>query len=221
MHKRFYKPALMCIALAIFWSSSTQARRVGSGEAIFILPYVQSQTIDFEGGAKADINSDPGIGFGFAYNYSSKLAGRVDFLWNNVSYDATRIIDDADRTEEIVSGRLDTFNLLLGGEYYFLENELSPFVAAGIGWNYIDTNIPSGPPSNVCWWDPFWGYICSGYRPTYGSNEFSYNFGLGLRVPVGRSNFLKVGYYTSYSDLNNSTSSTSIDTFRFEFGFSY
>jgi len=194
------------------------ADRQGTNEAIFILPFVQSQSIDFEGGAKADINSDPGLGFGFAYNYTSKINARMDFTWNDINYDATRVLDDNNATTQRFSGELSIFSFLLSGEYYFRPKGVTPFLSGGIGWNHVDTHIPSGPPSSVCWWDPFWGYICDGYQPTYGEREFSANLGAGLRVPVGRSHFVKLGYYSATMDYGSSSSSHNTETIRFELG---
>jgi len=57
-------------------------------------------------------------------------------------------------------------------------DSLSPL--AGIGWTWIDTNIPDGPPVGGCWWDPWWGYVCTTTYPTKTKSAFSYQATLGV-----------------------------------------
>ena len=52
------------------------------------------------------------------------------------------------------------------GSYNFSEKEFTPFVTGGLGWTYIDTNIPTGLPENICWAYPWYGYYCTTYVPT-------------------------------------------------------
>jgi len=64
------------------------------------------------------------------------------------------VLDDAEDTRQFLSIALDSFSASVGGEYYLNSCQLKPFLSANIGWNRIDTNIPSGLPDTVCWWDP-------------------------------------------------------------------
>jgi len=68
---------------------------------------------------------------------------------------------------------------------------LTPFVMGGVGWAFVDSNIPSGPPQGVCWWDPWYGYVCGYYQNTYTKDYFSYNLGIGARWDVVPDFFLR------------------------------
>ena len=71
----------------------------------------------------------------------------------------------------------------------------------GIGWTFVDSNIPSGPPEGVCWWDPWYGYVCTAYQNTYTKNYFSYNLGLGARWDVYPGFFLRGSVGWQWMDL--------------------
>ena len=77
--------------------------------------------------------------------------------------------------------------------------DFTPFVVGGIGSTYIDTNIPNGPPSNQCWYDPWWGYYCGIYVPTKTAYYVSYSGGLGVRFDLDRSIFLRASVPVSGS----------------------
>ena len=115
--------------------------------------YVNSTSIDFGGGAKADIVGDMGWMFGFGYNFNEKLALDFDFGWNSMSYTGTRVVEDT--SKEIFSGRMDTSSTRFNLIYHFMDKRLTPYITGNIGWTWIDSNIPAGPPSSGCWWDPW------------------------------------------------------------------
>jgi len=212
----------MCVLLyASIIYSEAYAERGGKFDFSLVLPYLSGEDIEFEGGARAEINSDPGFGFGFSFNTSDKLAWRGDFLFNSVSYNATRVLDDGEFTREIFGGNIDTSSILFGADYYFSARAFSPFVNANAGWLFLDPNIPSGAPQSACWWDPWYGYDCHDYQSTYTDTNFVYGIGAGLRFQVNRHNFVKIGYYTEYMDFAQSSSSADFDSIRFELGVSY
>lgn len=213
--------SLAALALLAMLSTNTFATQEGTTEFSLLIPYLDSTDINFKGGTSAKIDSDPGFGFGFAYNYSSNLAGRIDMTWNSTSYSATRILDDGSQTSRSINGQLETFSISVGGDYYFMDDDFSPFVNGNLGWNIIDTNIADGPPSTACWWDPWYGYICNTYQSTRREDSVFYSLGAGLRMEVGRGNFLKLGYYESWPDIENASGSPSLGTIRLEIGFKY
>ena len=81
------------------------------------------------------------------------------------------------------------------GTYNILAGNFTPFVTGGMGWTYIDTNIPSGLPENVCWAYPWYGYYCATYVQTQSTTRFSYNVGAGLRLDAGRGVFRAAGEF--------------------------
>ena len=184
---------LISCASILVLSSASYADRRDNFEFTLIVPFVMSEEVEFDGGASIDINDDPGFGFGMGYHYTDNFALRGDVTWNSVSYDATRVLDDGNGTEERYSGKLDIFALSFGGDYYFTTGTLSPFVNGNVGWTNIDTNITDGGGDTVCWWDPWWGYVCDTILTTYQEDYWHYGVGAGLRLDLNRSTFLRLG----------------------------
>jgi hypothetical protein len=59
-----------------FAGAGSPSDRGGKWETFFSGNYVDSTSIDFDGGAKVDINGDLGFLFGFGYNFNEK--GLID-----------------------------------------------------------------------------------------------------------------------------------------------
>lgn len=201
---------------------STQANAVREGEIDVTLfsPYQTSESVDFDGGASADLDSSAGFGFGVAYNYTNNLAVKAEFSWNSFGYEAHAVLEDDYVTVDF-RGEMDNLTLLFGGDYYLTRGQLSPFINANFGWSWLDSNIPKGRPSTGCWWDPWWGYVCSSYQNTHSENSMFYGLGLGARFDISRKSFVKVGYYETWMDWDNIDGSASLSTFKFEFGWSF
>lgn len=193
----------------------------GAWEFSLNIPYLNDVDHDFDGDASASIDGDFGLGVGIAYNLSERIALRSDISWNSMDYSGTRILDDGAGTIERIKGEMDTLNLSFGGDYYFTTGDFSPFINGNFGWSFIDTNIPNAPPQVVCWWDPWWGYICDGFQETRDENAFFYGIGAGLRFDLGRNSFIKAGYYWQQVDFDNASGSPDFDMIRIEFGVSY
>jgi hypothetical protein len=197
------------------------AARAGKTDSGLLITYAYEQEIDFESNTSVEFNSDFGWGFGFGYNYTNKLAARVDFSFNSISYDAYRVIENLERSQHVYGSELETFTLRFGGDYNFMEGKTTPFVNGSIGWTFADTNVPDGPPDAVCWWDPWFGYYCSGYQSTHTEDSFIYSVGAGMRFDFFQSNYVKFGYYIDFLDLDEASGSTDFDSLRLEIGASY
>ncbi|HEY5603208.1 MAG TPA: outer membrane beta-barrel protein [Gammaproteobacteria bacterium] len=209
--------ALLAGSSACLAEGGSASHRKGQWQGLISTNYVNSDTIDFGGGASADINGDMGWLFGFGYNFDEHLALDFEISWNSVSYTATRVLDPGG--PEQFGGWLDTSSTRFNLTYNFMAKALTPFISANIGWAWIDSNIPSGPPSSTCWWDPWWGYICSGYQPTYSRTEFTYGAGLGLRFDLGNNVFLRGIIGQQWIDVSNASSTPDFTMYRFDFGF--
>ncbi len=206
------------VIVALISCQTVLAREEADVEYSFIIPYLDGEVIEFDGGAEASIESDIGFGFGVSGFYSDQMAGRMDFLWNSSSYAATRVLDDGNQTEELFAGSFDSFSLLFGGDYYLTRSKLAPFVSANFGYTYIDSNIPANAPVSACWWDPWYGYICDSYIPTYAKDTWSYGVGAGIRFDVSDRHFIKFGYYEEWIDIDRAKGSPGIGVFKLEFG---
>jgi len=166
--------------------------------------YVASKTIDGGGGSQLDLDAAYGLGLGFGYNLTDNFALHLDGSWGSSDYQATIATTDtggvpAGSTK--VGGTLDTATVALNLSYYVLDGPLTPYVTGGIGWTFVDSNIPSGPPEGVCWYDPWYGYVCTSYQNTYTRNYFSYNMGLGARWDVMPGFFVRGSVVWQWVDL--------------------
>ena len=167
--------------------------RGGNWEFILPLAYTDTTTVHGQGGSSLRINNDWSTGFGFGYNINDIFQVNGLFTWAYRSYDATVIFADGS-TPRRYSNYMDTSTIGLNGVYYLLGGNFTPFISAGIGYTYIDTNIQTGPTSGSCWWDPWYGYVCTSYNNTKTESDWSYNAGIGVRFDVSRAFSLQGSY---------------------------
>lgn len=214
--------SLLCAVPGVVFAQSDQGSfaRAGSWDFMLHPQYLEGTEVKFEGGSKADIENDWGFGFGMNYNYSQRLALGFDFSWNDSNYTATRILDNPQNEEVKVGGTLQSTVLAFNANYYFTDGKLAPFVAGTLGWTFLDSNIPSGPSESVCWWDPWYGYICGSYTPTKSTDEFGYGIGAGLRWDVTRSFFVRGSVMEYWVSVEKATDDVTATTARIDFGFS-
>jgi len=178
--------------------------RQGRSEITLQPRYIASKEIDAGGGSKVDLDSAFGFGLGFGYNFTNNFALHIDGSWASADYQAKIATTNSGGTPTgttTVGGTLDTTTVALNLSYYFLDGPLTPFVMGGIGWTWVDSNIPSGPPTGTCWYDPWYGYVCTSYQNTYTKDYFSYNLGLGARWDVFPGFFLRGSVGWQWVDL--------------------
>lgn len=221
------KPALNVLVTTLFLNLSfisTQSvavpgNRTGQWQISLIPSYTNSKSIQFDGGAAADINAHSGFAIGIGYNFSDYLELDLDIGSANANYTGTRISDDGNDTEKY-NGTYYTSHMNLGLTYNFIASRLTPFVKGNLGLNYVDSGIPTGNIGTVCWYDPWWGYYCGPYAQTYTSSDLSYGADLGLRFDITSKVFLKGSVGQTYIDFNNS-STTDFTIYKFIVGFSF
>lgn len=222
MHKKTNNSLLQfSFLLLVMFSTNSQATfydsRMEKWE-FFLAPTVtNSKVLQFDNGAQADINKQSGLGFGLGYNLNNHVELSVIFASSNANYTGTRILDDGNNTVEKFSSNLYTSKIDFGFTYNLLSSALTPYVSANIGMTYIDSGIPTGNIGTVCWWDPWWGYICSPSVQTYTATEFNYGAGVGLRYDFNRKLYIKGGIATNYLDINSSNT-PDFTSYQFIFG---
>ncbi|EAQ98884.1 porin family protein [Congregibacter litoralis] len=215
---------LLIVALALF-SLTAQAQfagpmvqRSGKWETTIGLYLTGSESSDGLNESSVDIDSGYGIGFSAGYNFTQNLALRFDGSWSRADYDA--VLDTEDEGLVFINHRLTTFTGQFNGVWNLLDGPFTPYVQAGIGWTYLDSNVADGPPSTGCWWDPWWGYICSNFYSTYAETNFSWNIGAGLRYEFGRGMFVRGGWEQTTIDGGQGADPT-FDAFRAELGWQF
>lgn len=205
------------VVLAGFaFSVAAQAQDRDAGwEVGMDLVYQDSYDLEFDGGTTADIDSDVGLSFSFGYRFSPLL--EVQFLldWQTVDYEALIVTDPPGVTG--VRGEYEAFTPRVNLQYNFIDGPLTPFIMGGIGYSFIDTNIPNGRPSTGCWWDPWYGYICTTVQPTKNIDEFVYQIGIGGRWDLSDSVSARLSVENHWPNLGNGSPSV----IQAKLGFSY
>jgi opacity protein-like surface antigen len=189
--------------------------RDGKWERTFQLLSSQSTSINGENGTGVDIDSDTGWGFTLGYNLNQHVLINFEFSSLTPDYEAT-LIDDKGESHTI-NHEMNVVQSQLNLVYHFMTEQFTPFVQAGLGWSYLDSNIAKGPPNSICWWDPWWGYVCDNYQNTFNDTRFSYNVAAGVRYELDNSMFFRASYQQSWIDLTDSEDAD-IGSFHLEIG---
>lgn len=195
---------------------STESQRAGRWETTLGVFATSSESASGANGSSIDVDTGYGLAFGVGYNFTQKLALRFDGAFLRADYDA--ILNTEDEGPVDISHRLTGFNGQINGVWNLLEGNFTPYLQAGIGWTYLDSNVSDGPPSTGCWWDPWWGYICAPFYSTYSDTNFSFNVGAGLRYEFGRGMFARGGWEQTHVDGNSGGADPTFDAFRVEIG---
>ncbi len=195
-----------------------QTYRANNWEASIQLIGTSSEKFDGAGGSSLDVDSEIGLGAGFTYNVSQHLALGFDMLWVRPDYKSVFVTEEGETVS--VKHTMSVFNGQFNGTWNILDGPITPYLQAGLGWTYVDSNVADGPPTTGCWWDPWWGYICRPFYSTYSDTNFSWNVGAGLRFDLTRDMFVRGGYELMTID-GNSNVDPSFDAFRIELGWKF
>jgi opacity protein-like surface antigen len=161
--------------------------------------YQPTTNVDFDGGSKVEFNSSTGFLVGLGYELSPHLEIGSNFTYDERNYEGDLAGDEPGETFP-VRGSLQSMGVLFDLNYYFMTGRFTPFVTTGLGWNFVDTNIPTSPPQVGCWWNPWYGYICEGFQDTKSVDGFAYQLGAGIRYRVSPSISLSGTYRMSWLD---------------------
>ncbi len=191
-------------AVCSAWSLAAHADREVGWEFGGELIYQDSGHFDSDEGSSASLDSDIGIALTFGYRMSERLELTFGLDWNNIDYNAHVVSDTFPGVSADVEGELESFTPRVGVNFNFMEGPFTPYVSGMIGYAFIDTNIPDGPPQTGCWWDPWYGQICGTWQETRSTEEFTYGVGLGVRYDVNDAWSLRFGYDKRWIDANGS-----------------
>jgi hypothetical protein len=210
MKMKLVKLTVAMTAVMLGWSAAASAQgtfsRAGSWDLYIGPQYVESKTLHFDGGARAELEDSASLLFGFGYHPNRALC--FDFMFSSASADYVGIARNAAGDERRFVSDMTSSSFSLGATYYILPTKLTPFVSAIIGYTYIDSGVENGEYYDSCWWDPWYGYYCSPYADTYSSSDFSYGGAVGLRYDFDNHFFLKGTVGVTDVDMNTTGSST-------------
>ena len=210
--------AMACVVLASATVADAQYRE-DRWEFSLGTFYQLGTTIDGQEGTGLETGNDFGFSLGGGYNFTDRLATTFGFQWAGVGYDATALDEDLNPVD--ISGKYDSFTLSGNLVYYFSDGPLSPYVGAGIGWTFLDTNIPNGAPSTGCWWDPWYGWVCYTSYPTETRNSFSYQASLGVRWDFNYSTFARLAWTSQWQTWGNANGTPRFDVIALEIGWMF
>jgi opacity protein-like surface antigen len=195
-------------------ANAKYTKRADKWEASFKLLNNQSSDVDGQGGSGLAIDSDYGWGFTLGYNVNPHILLNYEFSSSTPSYKAIEI-DNTGGSQQ-VNGKMDLLESQFNVVYSLFASQFTPYVQAGVGWSYIDSNIVSDV-SQGCWWT-WWGeYYCDTFVNTYDDTRFSYNVAVGFRYELDNSLFLRASYKQSVIDFSHSDDA-SIGSYHIEVG---
>jgi opacity protein-like surface antigen len=215
--------AAVCVVAAlsgtIATSVSAQSRDQG-WEVGAQLIYQDAQDLAFDGGTTASLDSDLGLAISFGYRVNDRLEFEFGVDWNTVDYDVT-VFGATPAQSFSGRGDLESFTPHVNANFNLLTGPLTPYVSGGVGWSFIDTNIPNGPPQTSCWWHPWYGYICDTWQSTRTSDELTYSLGVGVRWDLTSNHMVRLGYEKHWLDLDTADGTPDFDQLRFSIVFKY
>lgn len=211
----FLAPALT--AAQGFGSSS----RAQSWDFALNAIYQGSESVGGENASSLDVKSAWGFGFAFDYHFNERFSLGADLDFLRPDYTAVLVEDAIAPVQTTINHELSQFNGRIIGTFNMMDGPLVPYIDAGFGWTYVDSNVADGPPITGCWWHPWWGYICSNYYNTFSSTETTYGAGLGIRYEIRGGSFIKASY--NYWKLNSGGASDDFNlaSARLEYGWNF
>jgi opacity protein-like surface antigen len=213
------------VLLALYATSgAAQGLRAGKWEFTIQGQFTDSQDISSDNGSRATIDSAFHFGLGLAYNFNDHFSLGGEVVWGEADYSATVTPDAAGGNTGApftVSGNLDTNTVRVNAAWNFLASALTPFVIGGIGATWVDTNVPDGPPSTECWWDPWWGYYCGTSVPTKDDTYLSYMAGVGVRWDYERTVFVRGLAAIQWIDVGGGLGTLDVTQYRIDIGFRF
>ena len=207
-------------ALCSCWSLAAHADRDTGWEFGGELIYQTSQDISGDNGSTAALDDDIGLALTFGYRVNPHLEVQFGVDWNTVDYTANLVSADLPNVEVGVDGDMESFTSRVGLIYNFIDGPITPYVNGTIGYSFIDTNIPDGPPQSGCWWDPWYGQICGTWQSTRSLDKFIYGAGLGVRWDTSDTLSVRLEYQKRWIDASDA-GSPDFDQFKLGVTFMY
>ena len=153
---------------ALFAGMVKNSERTQSWEFTIPIRYINGTGADFNGGTSIDFDDDVGFGFGFGYNFNELFNLDFEISWMDAGYQVEFASADTPPLASVkATGEMSASNSSFNFTYNILRKTITPYVSASLGWTWVDTNIPSGTPDVGCWWNPWYGQICTAYQDTF------------------------------------------------------
>jgi opacity protein-like surface antigen len=205
--------------------ATAAADREGNWETTLGVVFQNSSDADFKGGTSAEFDSDTSFVFGMGYHYTDNLEFGARLGVGTTDYEADIALDgngDGGADGSIgVRGDLEFTTLLINATWNIMSGPISPFVTGGIGWSWVDTNIANEPPETGCWWDPWWGYVCTSFQDTRTLDGFTYQLGVGGRWDITDTVAVHGSYRINWIEISEANSAPEFDGFQLSVGWKF
>jgi hypothetical protein len=213
--------ALALLAAAAGPVAAQSSSRAGQSEFYFAPVFTQGKDLSQEGGTRVSTATGTGFSLGWAYNFDARFAAGIDFAWSWMDYRANLAggPGNAGNVTQI-AGSVETGTVRFNGTWNFFPGDFTPFLTGGLGWTHVYTDIPTGPPQNLCWYYPWYGTVCNGYVPTANTTKFSYNLGFGVRKDFGPY-FVRGVFNEQWWDYGGNAGSEPWQQFRLDLGLKF
>jgi opacity protein-like surface antigen len=196
--------------------------RVPRTEVYGIGQYLHSDDINFDsplGGVKTKMD-DTGLGgFGVLFHFNEFFSFHADFMFGGATFHADAPVVGGGTIPISQDAFLQTgrFNI----DYNIINRRLTPFVTAGLGYQYLETELDNLPPVNVTYWDPWFGYVTTTEHIHAWETDFTWNVGVGLRWNITDNLVVKAMGGATWLEYDNSSGITTQLEGVFSIGWSF
>jgi len=193
--------------------------RAKTGEFGVLIGDFGGDTVTGPHGVALDFDSDIAWGITGGYNITNRLYVGGEWTWSTPDYHLTRPLDPGPIINHF-DATADISSILFKFAFNFFEGPLTPYVEGGVGWIQVDSNVANGPPTTGCWWDPWWGYVCSSFYDTFSDTRDGYELGVGVRWDLSDSMAVKASYGETTVDTERTADAT-FGQWRVEFAWKF
>jgi opacity protein-like surface antigen len=194
--------------------------RADTNEWSLDLFVVGSKHYEFEGGASARNHGGGGIGLTVTRNLNDYLAVGVEATLSEFDYRAGVAPGAGNAAAGFQrEGSMETAGLRFHATWNLLARPVTPFLTAGAGVVFLNTNLESDPPTNACWIYPWYGEVCGDKAPRSNLARFAYGVGAGVRYELPRDlGFIRAFVGGEWIHFSEALSPVGTTQFRADFG---
>ena len=199
--KKSYSTILIMMTL----STTVLAEKVREQQfEVFFAPYyVASKELTFDNDALLVLNEHVGWSLGLGFNFTDKVSGELQFSTGSGKYAVSAVRDDGTQHQYIEE--MDSSSLMVGMTYNLFDDAFTPYVSGNLGISFVDTGVADGGGYPSCWYDPWYGEVCSTYETTKTTTQLSFGASTGVRYDFDNELFVKGGVGVNIVTFNSSS----------------
>jgi opacity protein-like surface antigen len=177
-------------------------QRAGKSEVYGLGQYLHSEDINFSG-PMGDIKTkmhDTGLGgIGVAWHFNDFLSINGDFMFGSATFEENvpAIGGGTFLAKQDAFLQTGRFNIT----YNIINRRITPFLTAGIGYQYTSVELENAPP--VAYWDPWYGWVYYSH-PHAWQTDFAWNAAAGIRWNITDTFFIKAGVGATWLEYEHS-----------------